>query len=136
MISACLALKTHQHLWALTFNFYSSTLFCVFYRLGIESPRWIYAYLTCLHWSLCQFTPASMEVQPLALVERCHKGCCLNGLVCGEEDMRYSNGQEHTVTTSTLFWLCWNSVTSASHIMRWSVLTVRIEKCVRPISRI
>ena len=31
--------------------------------------RWIYDYLTCLHWSLCQFTPASMEVQFLGWLE-------------------------------------------------------------------
>ena len=34
---------------------------------GANGPEssWAYTYLTCLHWSLCQFTPASMEVQPL-----------------------------------------------------------------------
>lgn len=39
---------------------------------GIDSfeSSWIYAYLTCLHWSLCQFTPASMEVQPANPLER------------------------------------------------------------------
>lgn len=39
---------------------------------GIDSLEysWIYAYLTCLHWSLCQFTPASMEVQPANPLER------------------------------------------------------------------
>ncbi|CAE7830095.1 CNGA3 [Symbiodinium sp. CCMP2592] len=31
---------------------------------------WLYDYLTSLHWSLCQFTPASMEVQPSNPMER------------------------------------------------------------------
>ncbi len=37
------------------------------------TPRWLYDYLTCLHWSLCQFTPASMEVQFLGRFESCRE---------------------------------------------------------------
>ena len=42
--------------------------------------------------------------------------------------MGSSNWQENTGTKSTLFWLCRNSVTSAFHIMRWSVLTFKYSK--------
>ncbi|CAK9109031.1 unnamed protein product, partial [Durusdinium trenchii] len=35
-----------------------------------DQQGWVYSYLTCLHWSLCQFTPASMEVQPTNPLER------------------------------------------------------------------
>jgi len=35
-----------------------------------QEYSWVYDYLTCLHWSLCQFTPASMEVQPANPLER------------------------------------------------------------------
>jgi hypothetical protein len=38
---------------------------------GLTEPwNMIYAYTTCLHWSLTQFTPASMEVVPENEVER------------------------------------------------------------------
>ncbi|CAE7230093.1 CNGA3 [Symbiodinium sp. CCMP2456] len=37
---------------------------------GHGDSWWLYDYLTSLHWSLCQFTPASMEVQPSNPVER------------------------------------------------------------------
>lgn len=40
------------------------------YGLEHQESSWIYDYLTCLHWSLCQFTPASMEVQPANPLER------------------------------------------------------------------
>lgn len=134
MISACLALKTHQHLWAVTVNFYSSKLFFLPLR-----DRKLQVDLRIPHLPSLEFVPihSSLNGSSAPRAKRTLPqggGCCLNGLVCGEEDMGYSNGQEHTVTTSTLFWLCWKSVTSASHIMRWSVLTVGIEKCVRPIS--
>ncbi|CAJ1406235.1 unnamed protein product [Effrenium voratum] len=38
--------------------------------LDYNDTWWLYDYLTCLHWSLCQFTPASMEVQPANPAER------------------------------------------------------------------
>lgn len=37
---------------------------------GIEFRSYEYQYLTSLHWSLTQFTPASMEVQPTNVYER------------------------------------------------------------------
>jgi voltage-gated potassium channel len=37
---------------------------------GIEENEAVYGYMTCLHWSLTQFTPASMEVRPYNAVER------------------------------------------------------------------
>lgn len=53
------------------------------YSIGrsVSSPNWIdeheltssdpgYAYLTSLHWSLTQFTPGSMHVQPVNSLER------------------------------------------------------------------
>jgi len=35
-----------------------------------QRPGWAYAYLTSLHWSLTQFTPASMEIYPRNYPER------------------------------------------------------------------
>lgn len=56
---------------------------CAWHWLGVQSPNtgWIashnfgnvsslYLYLTAYHWSLTQFTPASMHVQPQTLTER------------------------------------------------------------------
>jgi len=37
---------------------------------GITEDETVYGYTTCLHWSLTQFTPASMEVRPYNTVER------------------------------------------------------------------
>ena len=81
------------------------------------------------------------SLQPQWKFSRSSRGAgCLNGLWA---DMGYSNGQENTGTRveqdhtkSVLFWLCWNSVTSASQSMRWSVLTVRIENCVQYLETI
>lgn len=36
----------------------------------MENDQWTMQYLTSLHWSLTQFTPASMDVQPQTLQER------------------------------------------------------------------
>lgn len=35
-----------------------------------KDSHWMYQYTTALHWSLTQFTPASMDVQPHNIVER------------------------------------------------------------------
>jgi len=37
---------------------------------GFVDEKWAYQYATSFHWSLTQFTPASMHVQPQNLVER------------------------------------------------------------------
>jgi len=37
---------------------------------GFDLDPWVYQYLTSLHWSLTQFTPGSMSVQPQNEVER------------------------------------------------------------------
>merc|ERR1719245_570310 len=37
---------------------------------GFEGDFWVYQYLVALHFSLTQFTPASMHVQPTNLLER------------------------------------------------------------------
>jgi len=36
----------------------------------LKSEDWLYNYLTSMHWSLTQFTPASMMVQPQNVLER------------------------------------------------------------------
>lgn len=54
----------------------------------MEAPNWIemnkiqegtvaYAYFSSLHWSLTQFTPASMEIRPYNLLERIYSILCL-----------------------------------------------------------
>jgi len=55
----------------------------------IGAPNWIlsngvdlknsttYAYFTSLHWSLTQFTPASMEIRPYNIAERVYSIACL-----------------------------------------------------------
>eukprot|EP00929_Paragymnodinium_shiwhaense_P018800 TRINITY_DN13021_c0_g1_i1.p1 TRINITY_DN13021_c0_g1~~TRINITY_DN13021_c0_g1_i1.p1 ORF type:complete len:923 (+),score=172.02 TRINITY_DN13021_c0_g1_i1:97-2865(+) len=61
----------------------SHYLACCWYALGqhadgwprhhlqsLEEDEWVYSYLTALHWSLTQFTPASMEVFPTTAGER------------------------------------------------------------------
>merc|ERR1719356_53528 len=35
-----------------------------------EQAHWMYKYATAFHWSITQFTPASMDVQPQNLAER------------------------------------------------------------------
>jgi len=65
---------------------------CCWYGLGVSaeegSPSWVrknamasrslaYQYTTSLHWSLTQFTPASMEVQPTNSSERLFAVCVL-----------------------------------------------------------
>jgi len=35
-----------------------------------ENAEWMYSYLTCLHWAICQFTPGSMHIQPQNVPER------------------------------------------------------------------
>mmetsp|Transcript_28714 Transcript_28714/g.66639 ORF Transcript_28714/g.66639 Transcript_28714/m.66639 type:complete len:940 (-) Transcript_28714:125-2944(-) len=40
------------------------------FRTNNEDTSLTYLYLTCLHWSLTQFTPASMEVVPRSSLER------------------------------------------------------------------
>jgi len=37
---------------------------------GYKNMTWEYSYLTALHWSLTQFTPGSMEIQPQNTIER------------------------------------------------------------------
>jgi len=37
---------------------------------GFEGDGWFYVYLTAFHWSITQFTPASMHVQPQNVPER------------------------------------------------------------------
>lgn len=37
---------------------------------GFEGATWDYQYLTAMHWSITQFTPASMDVQPHNATER------------------------------------------------------------------
>lgn len=37
---------------------------------GFEGTEWSYQYMTAFHWSITQFTPASMHVQPQNLSER------------------------------------------------------------------
>jgi len=37
---------------------------------GFEESRWEYQYMTSFHWSITQFTPASMDVGPTNLAER------------------------------------------------------------------
>jgi len=37
---------------------------------GYDKRNWLYNYLTALHWSLTQFTPGSMSVQPHNIPER------------------------------------------------------------------
>jgi hypothetical protein len=38
---------------------------------NMDKQTLLYSYLTSLHWSLTQFTPAAMEVQPVNSAERC-----------------------------------------------------------------
>eukprot|EP00928_Gymnodinium_smaydae_P063180 TRINITY_DN46847_c0_g1_i1.p1 TRINITY_DN46847_c0_g1~~TRINITY_DN46847_c0_g1_i1.p1 ORF type:complete len:728 (-),score=49.50 TRINITY_DN46847_c0_g1_i1:246-2429(-) len=38
---------------------------------GFETEAWTYKYAVAFHWSITQFTPASMHVQPQNLSERC-----------------------------------------------------------------
>eukprot|EP00929_Paragymnodinium_shiwhaense_P039708 TRINITY_DN2082_c0_g1_i1.p1 TRINITY_DN2082_c0_g1~~TRINITY_DN2082_c0_g1_i1.p1 ORF type:complete len:1002 (-),score=157.94 TRINITY_DN2082_c0_g1_i1:188-3193(-) len=71
-------------------------LACLWYFIGIsfsDSPNWIengdwapqghkdttqlYRYVTSLHWSLTQFTPAGMEVRPYNVQERIYSICVL-----------------------------------------------------------
>jgi hypothetical protein len=40
------------------------------YHHGFANARWSYQYAAALHWSITQFTPASMDGQPQNLVER------------------------------------------------------------------
>lgn len=42
-----------------------------------RTPSDVYLYITALHWSLTQFTPASMEIVPTNVVERCFTICIL-----------------------------------------------------------
>mmetsp|Transcript_114373 Transcript_114373/g.356159 ORF Transcript_114373/g.356159 Transcript_114373/m.356159 type:complete len:866 (+) Transcript_114373:229-2826(+) len=44
---------------------------------GFEGASLHYRYFTSLHWSLTQFTPASMSVQPQNVYERMFAICCL-----------------------------------------------------------
>jgi hypothetical protein len=39
-------------------------------RYEMDGLAWSYLYATCLHWSLTQFTPAPMDIQPQNLTER------------------------------------------------------------------
>jgi hypothetical protein len=39
-------------------------------RYSMDEKKWNYLYATCLHWSLTQFTPAPMNIQPQNFVER------------------------------------------------------------------
>jgi hypothetical protein len=62
---------------------------CGWYYIGtLSSPSWVdildaeqrhlgYRYVTSLHWSLTQFTPASMDVQPKNVYERIYALCVL-----------------------------------------------------------
>merc|ERR1719235_1979343 len=36
-----------------------------------DDAEWSYQYLTSFHWSITQFTPSSMHVQPQNMSERC-----------------------------------------------------------------
>merc|ERR1719159_1675251 len=38
---------------------------------NFDQANWAYQYWTSFHWSITQFTPASMHVQPQNLLERC-----------------------------------------------------------------
>lgn len=70
---------------------------CAWFRLGSasfkEAPGWVseydvqhrslaYKYTTSLHWSLTQFTPASMEVQPQNTAERSFAVVVLLSALC------------------------------------------------------
>jgi len=39
-------------------------------KYNMEGLKWNYLYATCLHWSLTQFTPAPMDIQPQNFSER------------------------------------------------------------------
>mmetsp|Transcript_72679 Transcript_72679/g.213020 ORF Transcript_72679/g.213020 Transcript_72679/m.213020 type:complete len:763 (-) Transcript_72679:27-2315(-) len=73
-----------------TLNHY---LACGWFLVGhvgwqLDAPNWIdesrlidrtvsYAYFTSLHWSMTQFTPASMEIRPYNVAERVYNIVCL-----------------------------------------------------------
>merc|ERR1719353_2131141 len=49
----------------------------IFHELHTESTSTWYKYLTSMHWSLTQFTPAAMEVMPNNIYERAVSVLCL-----------------------------------------------------------
>jgi len=49
-------------------------------KYGFEHKNWFDVYLASLHWSLTQFTPGSMDVQPQKNAER---ACAVVVLLCG-----------------------------------------------------
>lgn len=80
-------------------------------RIGMDDASKAYLYTTSLHWSLTQFTPASMEVQPSNVIERiftvivvlfalCVFSSFLSGLTSAMAHLRSIKNEE-----SRQFWL-------------------------------
>jgi hypothetical protein len=44
---------------------------------GFQDDAWGYQYMTSFHWSITQFTPASMHVQPQNMAERTYANCVI-----------------------------------------------------------
>merc|ERR1719343_1512046 len=56
-------------LWyAISYNADGDDRWLAYYNM--EGSKWNYLYATCLHWSLTQFTPAPMNIQPQNFPER------------------------------------------------------------------
>jgi hypothetical protein len=83
-------LATFQVLRALvTIGVVNHFLACGWYAVGkLDTPSWIdkldtagrdlaFRYVSALHWSLTQFTPASMEIFPMSFAERVYAICVL-----------------------------------------------------------
>jgi hypothetical protein len=54
--------------YSISYNMKGANRWLVEYRM--EGSDWSYLYMTCLHWSLTQFTPAPMNIQPQNFTER------------------------------------------------------------------
>jgi len=77
---------------------------------NMEGMSWSYLYATCLHWSLTQFTPAPMDIQPQNFPERTYTisvvVCALVGFSYVVGSITASLAQLRSVTEeeSKLFW--------------------------------
>jgi hypothetical protein len=115
----------------------------------MEGSDWGYVYATCLHWSLTQFTPAPMNIQPQNFAERVFNisvvVCALVGFsyVVGSITGNLAQLRSVTEEESKLFWdlrvyLKRNAVehTLAVRIQRYLSHAWRYQACNKTFSQI
>jgi len=111
---------------------------------GLPSKHLGYKYTTALHWSLTQFTPASMEVVPENTLERCFAICVLlfamvafsslvSSITNAMTQLRNLNSQQLNETSMLRRYLGENKVSAALMGRIWGCMQQVMDKSKRKL---